>query len=146
LFKQWLLPPFICAALNLSTDAEVKDALQSAYSLADDAMDEVDKLSKTSMLVGGTYVGDGGKRTITIGFKPYAVIICKQLIGDYNEEYTPGICSAFVEATSQTWKNSVTFTDDGFEVGYGDSIYAYHIDVNLYKRTYSYIAIKEALQ
>lgn len=116
----------------------------------------VEKMSKSGALgipVFGTYTGDGTQgRVITLGFKPYAVILCDNY-GNFHDDingYTGGIaigaygcCSQRgTVANAESWNSSYTtmmIVDNGFKVNYYPDTKVYS---NADGRTYRYIAFR----
>ena len=68
-----------------------------------------------NMVAFGMYDGNNSSQTISVGFRPRAVLVCRQYTADTSSA-SAGLCSFFAGNGTE---NKLIFTDDGFMVYQG---------------------------
>lgn len=82
-------------------------------------------MGKSNETITGTYTGTGAAQTVTLGFKPDAVLIINVTDGDAVTLHINGMTNASsvsIGAAAATVTNAVTFSATGFSVGTDTSV------------------------
>lgn len=111
--------------------SEARTKAENAQSTANTA---VEILSTHEHYLIGRYAGAIGAQTISIGFRPKALLIERPYFSSAPDKYR-NTCCLFLEGTSE----AVTFCDEGFSVRIGDE---YYPQVNLHHSNYIFIAFR----
>ena len=124
--------------LNLfeSTDPVKHEDINTNTELIDTAINGVKEAFAVKNFAIGTYAGNDGTRTVTLGFTPKAVLICNTMaVASINNKIGMAVTGSTYDANSAT-KGLISIVTNGFKV-VNDSSYAMNSSIF----SYNYLAL-----